>query len=204
MFSFSLLLFCISAWLNNHVGKFSDGLVNANVGPNYLTPIYDVYYSNVNRIFTNYHMLPDICTGILFITAVIIHGEVSFANFYLSYNLYNIEQILYQTSILYLIRATACRSTIGYASKRHTLPANKSLNNMAGLNCYFSDLVISGHTITSTISFCFLFDVYAEQLTQIISVVLMWLVSVSSNLLIGDHYTSDIFIAIVLTFLLHW
>ena len=154
-----------------------------------ITPIYDVWHNNISNyiIFLGeLWWLPDVTLLINML------GIMA-----LDYN--QLELFIYQLSILYTIRLFACGSTIGYVSPRYVI----TNNNYGILNNYCTDLYISGHTLTATLMWCFMMDINHD-LLAIITLTVVCLISIISNLIIGDHYTADVIVGIALPILLHW
>lgn len=185
----SVVLLVTGAILADHAGKFGDNIADDN---SYVTPRYDMYYDLINRIDVSLWYVPDMSITVLYGLTLVLHlfGVIKIA----------FTKLIFELGVLYIIRAIACRLTVGYSSPRSTVTYGKI---KGGTNCYVSDLVISEHTMTASILFCTVFDVCnSNWLLALYGVI--WFVSVSSNLFVGDHYSSDVFIGLVITYLLHY
>lgn len=174
----------------NYAGKFGDRKVDIKEGE-YAIPKYDMYFDNVKYMNTELWFMPDLCLVILYGMTFLLHVV----------GLFNVDYVRfgYELGTLYIIRGIACRLTVGYVSPRSLATSDIK----GGANCYITDLVISGHTMTASVLFCNVLDVCTSNwLVMLYTIV--WAVSVSSNLFVGDHYSSDVFIGLVLTWLLHY
>ena len=180
-------------------------------------PHYDLFHSNVRRPpCINHHYLAD-----LFICLLIVlwapHVTVLTYSRFLSVFVF-----------LFTVRFACIHSTIGYVSMRKA----KNYDMGAGSNKNFTDMVISGHTITAVLIWLNILDtlhpdipeigfidhvlpsIYPSEIYNIVSDVLLhWytivaflatIASVLSNLFVGDHYTSDLIIATTLVYLAHY
>lgn len=197
-FVFYLVIHLFSIWATDYFSAKCD-IDNLPI----LQPNYDIYFSNIGWKILDYHELPNmlliICVIIFIVTSISISN----------YKLFALEH-----SILLWIRILVISSTIGYRSYRtiyyiknnidYDAHKNKSsIHLQKRLNAHYSDLAISGHALAS----CLLMIISIENTSNIFLQILIGSIcsiSILSNLVVGDHYTSDIILAIVITVLLHY
>lgn len=182
--------------LSNAAGRFGDAI--ADTYPIQI-PKYDLYLDTVGYITKRLWFMPDLTLVLL--------GSTGLMACLFNYISIDYEQFIYELGLLYIIRAVACRLTVGYVSPRRVI--TRGLVS-GGANCYYSDLVVSGHTMTACMMYYFMFDELrrdirnTDNITVLSCVTMLWIVSVSSNLIVGDHYSSDVFLGLVLPYLLHY
>lgn len=184
----AVVTFVAGALIADRAGKFGDNLVRTYN----LAPIYDLYDETIGYMNEQLWYLPDFTIAILYVLTLLL-WSLSILNI-------NLTLLFYELGILYIIRGIACRLTIGYISRRGITCRGAV---QGGANCYISDLVISGHTMTASVLFYSVVDVCDSNWLVIIYTII-WVLSVSSNLFVGDHYSSDVFLGLVLPWLLHY
>ena len=101
---------------------------------------------------------------------------------------------------VFLIRGLCIATTSGYVSYRKKIGKHKQQH---GANSNYTDLVISGHTMTACLLFYNIIDSNCGLVYLYVSCV-MTTFSVFVNLLVGDHYVSDLIIAVTLSCLAHY
>lgn len=175
--------------LAKHAGKFGDKIVTDDLWAprQYMVPKYDMYFDNF-KFHVNWWFVPDLTLSLLFL--------MLFFQMYLV----NYSKLIFELGVVYIIRAIACRLTVGYVSLRRAMTFGQI---KGGGNCYYSDLVVSGHTLTACIFYFNILDIYDNNIFLIVYT-LIWAISVGSNLFVGDHYSSDVFLGIIISFLLHY
>ena len=171
-----LFLKCIGllvvALLNDRIAALNDKCSNP-----FLCPTYDLYHSNFPALLLQHHYLADLNIVLLLLqwcpTYEILHEALS------------------AYIVLYSIRVLCIASTSGYLSPRKIQTIHKQT---LGTNRRFTDMVISGHMLSSCI--------IAFSNPSTLAYVLVC-ASAFINLSNGDHYTSDIILGVALPYL-YW
>jgi len=179
---FKVLLVLFLQICNYSIGKANDKLAvyNSIYESDYLTPIYDVYFSHNKAFLIDHHYLPDL---ILFINMLLSCWFIE------DYNL-----LLNSLIAFYLIRGICIFITVGYVSVRFL---EKKKINQKGTNTIFTDLCISGHVgMCCILSLC-----VVNPVIRFLSLILSGLM-IFVNLAVGDHYSSDVFLGTVLAVLI--
>jgi hypothetical protein len=149
-----------------------------------IVPAYDIFHSNFSCSLAYCYFLPDIILA----TAV----ALWFVNF--TYDRFCISMT--KVAIYALIRLLSVASTYGYVSPRYLL----NLHITTGLNANFSDLIISGHVGITSIIAIDIFN-FSGAILKCIAITLIILQSYV-NLAVGDHYSSDIVLALAVALLI--
>lgn len=147
-----------------------------------ITPLHDVYYNKYVPPFMHLPILNDIVTYSVMVIWILQTDARTF------------EEQLIKASFLYFIRGVAIGLTSGYSSYRHASGLyNEDERNMSR---FFSDLVVSGHV---GVVWLLIFEVLGRcAFYKKIIWIFMGTMSVAVNLLVGDHYCSDIWLGIIL------
>ncbi len=157
----------------------------ANIEDNTVIPLYDIFYCNVSDnflMFDKFYM-PDMF--------VIISLFLAYP-YSLSYAFIKLHMILL------LVRFLCVISTSGYSSIRYAYRGDtRGMFNRA-----HNDLVISGHTMYKTL--CLLFILSNSGILYGLFCCIIIVAGILSNLLVGDHYTSDIILGVTLSILIYY
>ena len=180
---FLIPLHIIILYSNNIVLRISD----STVGKRGTVPIYDIIISNIGIPLIEYYYLPDMFIGISLLLAA---PFVTYATYI---------QFIKEHMTILLIRSSAILSTMGHISARYNIQ-KKTLGH---LNAGFSDLVISGHATTMALLLCLILDLSPTWIYSAVSFVLISF-GILSNILNGDHYTSDVILGIALVYFIHY
>ena len=182
------LFYLVSLLLNYKSNYFTNILSDGIDSP---VPVFDIFYNIYIHFFSNYESvilfhhpyLPD-----LFLTITMI----------LTYP-YNLsDEFIYMHTILLLIRFLCVVATSNYCSPRYAFK-----NDTRGyINNLHSDLMISGHAMYMMLSLLFIFDNHGIIYSLFSSVLIF--TGIITNLLVGDHYTSDIILGISLALLMYF
>ena len=178
----------ITCYCNTLIGTIHDNRHIHTPKEQLLVPLYDVWYSNFGAPLINYSYLPDILIWInilLLIPCLVYNTFIHFINV---------------LCFLFTIRGLCIFSTSGYVSYRKK---NTDVLLVTSINNSYTDMVISGHTMTSILLFCHIYDSECSSLYVIISSIITFF-SIFTILLVGDHYVSDILIGLTLSFLSHY
>ncbi len=155
-----------------------------------MIPAYDIYYSHVSCWLANYHLIPNIILSItLALWCTIYTDDVMSA-------------ILNKLIVFYGIRLVSISTTQGFVSYRYYHHKyNLDTGLLWGANSSCSDLTISGHAGLAWLLVCDILQ-HGECYQKNIAV---WLgiAQIYTNLAVGDHYTSDLFIGWILAVLIH-
>jgi hypothetical protein len=165
-------------------------LISWSVTANVLnTPSFDIFYSCTNRRFLMFDKfyLPDIFIGI----AIIVTYPYNFCTEFIKIH-----------TVLLFIRFSCVITTSGYVSARYYKSYKTCKSHNGFLNKLHTDLVISGHAIYKTL--CILFIIHNCSLFYNLIAVPALAFGIITNLLVGDHYTSDIILGIALPILAYY
>lgn len=170
------LIWLFSLFLSDRTGKISD----RRCASYYVVPVYDLWQHYMFCCPKIWYM-PDLFVAIFL---GIFIGTSSYSQF---------EEFFLKASILNFIRCACCLTTTGYVSERyHSVGCNRGW-----MNCYVSDLCVSGHAMNITLLYLFTysFSIYMTGL---------FVLSILSILVAGDHYTSDIILGTSLAVLTYY
>ena len=185
MFYSLIIFFGFVSIISGIISSNSDKLTSNSS----LVPTFDIYHHFLGynlRSFFRFWWIPD---SLLLMTIVFVC--------FLQYK--EFEQFIYELCILQIIRILACVSTVGYVSPRYFY--NRC--HLGFTNNCFSDLYISGHSLTATLIWCFMYDKNLSFIWYSLITLIAFL-AVVSNLLVGDHYTADIRVGVSLAMAVHW
>lgn len=176
------------AYLNKIVANFHDRVYINTPTKELPYPVYDLWFSNFSAPLIEHHYLPDLSLLVMFCLAYQYITYITLMHFVRVYR------------FVYIVRCLCIATTSGYVSYR-----KKEGNHLQvfGANSSYTDLVISGHTMTAMLLFCVIYDSECSEHYLVISS-LTATMSVVSNLLVGDHYVSDLVIAIALSCLAYY
>ena len=107
-------------------------------------------------------------------------------------------QLAKEHSALLIIRSCSLLSTIGYISARFDFQRVK----LGYMNSGHADLTISGHAMTIALLLYFIVDNASFYYMLFATTLLSF--GILSNVLNGDHYTSDIILAVALAYTVHY
>ena len=168
---------------NDIVLKISD----KTVGKRGTVPIYDIMISNIGIPLIDYYYLPDVFIGV---SIMLFLPFVTYATYI---------QFIKEHMTILLIRSSAILSTMGHISARY----NVQKRSLGYFNAGFSDLVISGHATTMALLLCYVLDLSTMWQYSVISFILI-VFGILSNILNGDHYTSDVVLGMALVYFVHY
>lgn len=149
----------------------------------YIRPVHDLYHSNYDTYLIRNHWIVDVICGITWLCWASVVTWQQTINTVIS------------LTLMYLIRLISISTTYGYVSPRFIQGGVSDRH--VGANCFISDLTISGHVSTVTIM-CADMLKYGNYWQKIIACVLN-LAAIYCNLANGDHYTSDVFLGLVIS-----
>ena len=194
-------------WMTTHIQRHASVRL--------VVPTYDVWISNFGVPLVKHHYLPDLLGAGMFALFV---GTMWFGA------VLDLDRFVRVHSFLLAVRLACIGTTYGYASPRLHAETKASGGNSSGsgrargrgepslssdssvrkggFNSGSFDLVISGHTMLKVLLFLHLYD--QSPLWYSLPAGVFAVFAVSSNLLVGDHYSSDIILAVVLTYLSHY
>ena len=168
---------------NDIVLKISDKTVDKRG----TVPIYDIMISNIGIPLIDYYYLPDVFIGV---SIMLFLPFVTYATYI---------QFIKEHMTILLIRSSAILSTMGHISARY----NVQKRSLGYFNAGFSDLVISGHATTMALLLCYVLDLSNMWQYSVISFILI-VFGILSNILNGDHYTSDVVLGMALVYFVHY
>jgi hypothetical protein len=168
------------------------GITNKKVENKIIIPIYDVIITNIGVPLSNYYWLPDVFVIISFVLMTPFITLPIYIRF------------MEEHAILLVIRFVTIFSTTGYVSARHHLLKvnNYSSKTPGVMNAGYADLTISGHATTMVLFLYHICDSCSMLYMLVASLIISF--GILSNILNGDHYTSDVILAIILTYLVHY
>ena len=176
-----VLLFCL--WLNYNANRFSDSKSKKCTYPS-----YDIFHSNISCKLMHHPYLSDLLLLFTALQWLTVSSQITTASFFL------------KTAFFYFIRAVTLRLTVGFASPRYYFGLHHNAKN--GTNNHFMDLTISGHVGLTTL-YCLDLCLLGNNWHRIFAVVNL-INSVMMNLLIGDHYSSDLWLGFIIPCLIYW
>jgi len=149
-------------------------------------PHYDIWRDNIGTPLINYYYLDDIA---VFLWVVL--------NLYSINTLNDLQNMIRLTNLLYLIRVICVSTTYGYISpRRHA----RNIIDRFDFNYTCTDLIISGHALLTTVSFI---SVYNNNTIPIILSIPLYICTLLCILATGNHYTVDVILAVILTYLVY-
>ena len=152
---------------------------------NALVPVFDLFYYVISEqilMFDKFY-LPDVFIGLSFVFAYPYSLSTAFIKMH---------------TIILLIRFLCVITTSGYVSVRYA----RFYDTRGLFNGLHADLIISGHAMYKTL--CILFIIHNSGVIYSLLCVPVLIFGILTNLLVGDHYTSDIILGISLAILVYY
>lgn len=158
-------------------------------------PLYDTFHSILGEV-TNNNLKKLLCTKRWGLADFLTGGTFTFLIFYLIYNkkIEILSNFVYTSTILMLLRIVTFSLT--------TLPTPKDCNPPTFFFGGCGDLLYSGHYIWFTVALYIILKKTPIKIIFKIFFIICYIVSIYSTLVCRNHYSIDIFIAIILSYLL--